>query len=139
MPCGWRFGVPTVGALLIEMGDGQVSEHDETCEDAALTLADLATTLLGEAREHHSRRSANTILSGDSMRATVIALAAGAELGEHEAPPAATLQPIVGEVDLVADDDHWLVTAGQLIAIPPRRHSLRARSDAAVLLTVALH
>lgn len=116
-----------------------MSEHDETCEDAALTLADLAANLLGEAREHHSRRSANTILSGGSMRATVIALAAGAELGEHEAPPAATLQPIVGEVDLVAGDDHRLVAAGQVIAIPPRRHSLQARSDAAVLLTVALH
>ena len=78
-------------------------------------------------------------MTGPSMRATVIALAEGAEMAEHEAPTAATLQVLSGEAELVAGDDRWTVTAGQVIAIPPRRHSLRARTDAAVLLTVALH
>lgn len=116
-----------------------MSEHDETCVGGALTLSDLATAMLDEARGHHSRRAANTILPGASMRATVIALVEGAELAEHEAPPAATLHVLVGEVELAADDDRWPVVAGQVIAIPPRRHSLRAGTDAVVLLTVALH
>ena len=115
-----------------------MSEHDETCVDSALTLFDLGTALLGEAQAHHSQQSAKTILSGASMRAAVIALAAGAELAEHEAPPAATLQVASGEVELAAGDDRWPMTAGQAIVIPPRRHSLHARTDAVVLLTVAL-
>jgi len=101
-------------------------------------LSDLATALLVEAESHHSRRAANTILTGASMRATVIALADGAELAEHEAPPAATLQVLTGDLELAAGDDRWSLTAGQVIAIPQRRHSLRASTDAAVLLTVAL-
>lgn len=116
-----------------------MSDHDETCEGHALTLSDLAADLLGEARAHHSRRAANTIMSGASMRATVIALAGGAELAEHEAPPAAILQVVSGQVELVSGEDRWPLEAGQVIAIPPRRHSLLAGSDAVVLLTVALH
>jgi len=101
-------------------------------------LPDLATNLMGEAREHHSQRAANTILSGSSMRATVIALVGGAELAEHEAPPAATLQVVSGEVELIAGEERWPLGAGDVIAIPARRHSLEARTDAVVLLTVAL-
>ena len=105
---------------------------------AALRLSDLAEALTAEARDHHSRRAANTILTGASMRATVIALAEGAEMAEHEAPPAATLQVLSGDVELVAGSQRWALTAGQVMAIPRERHSLHAGSDAVVLLTVAL-
>jgi quercetin dioxygenase-like cupin family protein len=116
-----------------------MTEHEETCVDRALGLPELADTLLTEARASHSQRAANTILTGASMRATVIALTEGAEMGEHEAPPAAILQVLSGQVELVAGTDRWSVVAGQVIAIPPRRHSLLAGTDSVVLLTVALH
>ena len=115
------------------------NQHQETVVGGALKLSDLAAALLDEAKTHHSRRAANTILTGASMRATVIALAAGADMAEHEAPPAATLQVLSGDVELVAGAESWPVTGGQLMAIPRERHSLRADSDAVVLLTVALH
>lgn len=73
------------------------------------------------------------------MRATVIALAAGAELAEHESPPAATLHVIVGETRLSAAGRAVLVGDGEIVAIPSERHSLSAITDAVVLLTVALH
>jgi quercetin dioxygenase-like cupin family protein len=116
-----------------------MEQHEQTCEDDALDLAQMSGRLLTRAREHHSQRAASTVLSRTSMRATVIALMAGAELAEHAAPPAATLQVLTGEVDLVAADDRRSVVAGELIAIPPKRHSLLACTDAVVLLTVALH
>ena len=78
-------------------------------------------------------------MTGPSMRATVIALADGAEMAEHQAPAAATLQVLSGEVELAAGADRWPAGAGQVIAIPSRRHSLHAGTDAVVLLTVALH
>lgn len=116
-----------------------MNEQRPIRENDVVRLSDLADELLALAREHHSRRAARTILSAASMRATVIALAAEAELAEHEAPPAATLQVVHGEGELAAGDQRWTLAAGDIITIPQQRHSLLATTDAVVLLTVALH
>jgi quercetin dioxygenase-like cupin family protein len=75
-------------------------------------------------REHH-------------LRQTLIALRSGARLDEHESPGEATLQVLHGRVALVAGDDRWELSAGDLLAIPAARHALEALDDAVVLLTVA--
>ena len=105
---------------------------------AVVPLRALAADLLEQAREHHSQRAARTIASGTSMRATVIALVAGAEVAEHDAPAAATLHIVTGRVRLYTDDREWLLDAGELVPLPPQRHGLDAVTDSAVLLTVAL-
>ena len=107
--------------------------------DGVVHLADLADRLLDAARAHPSQRAAETINSGPLMRATVIALAAGAELAEHGSPPAATLQVISGQARLHTAGQAWVLHDGQIVAIPPQRHTLSAITDAVVLLTVALH
>ena len=107
--------------------------------DGVVLLADLAGRLLDTARAHASQRAAETISSGPSMRATVIALAAGAELAEHESPPAATLQVISGQARLHTAALAWLLHDGEIVTIPPERHALSAITDTVVLLTVALH
>ena len=107
--------------------------------DGVVLLADLAGRLLDSARAHASQRAAETINSGQSMRATVIALLEGAELAEHESPPAATLQVITGRARLHTAGQAWLLRDGEVVAIPPERHTLTAITDAVVLLTVALH
>lgn len=116
-----------------------MNEQRPIRENDVVRLSDLADELLALAREHHSRRAARTILSAASMRATVIALAAGAELAEHEAPPAATLQVVAGDVELAAGERRWPLATGHVVTIPRQRHSLLATTDAVVLLTVALH
>ena len=116
-----------------------MNDHPPSRSDDAVRLSDLARMLLADAREHHSRRSARTILSGASMRATVIALLSDAELAEHEPPPAATLQVVSGEVMLAAGERQWPLAAGEVMTIPQQRHSLVAATDSVVLLTVALH
>ena len=98
----------------------------------------LAAELLAEAREHHSHRAARTLVTGASQRVTLIALAEGAELAEHGAPPAACLHVIIGQVRLHTGDHEWVLGEGHLVAIPPQRHGLTALTDTAVLLTVAL-
>lgn len=107
--------------------------------DGVVLLTDLSGRLLDTARAHASQRAAETIHSGPSMRATVIALVAGAELAEHESPPAATLQVISGQARLHTAGRKWLLHDGEVVAIPPERHALTAITDAVVLLTVALH
>ena len=38
----------------------------------------------------------------------------------------------------MAGERRWPVTQGEIVAIPPVRHSLHAETDCAVLLTVSL-
>jgi quercetin dioxygenase-like cupin family protein len=107
--------------------------HGET-----VVLADLADEMIRDLPREGAGRSARTIVTGTAMRATMIALAEGHELSEHDAPPAATLHVVRGRIRLRAGDREWPLEAGQLVPIPPQRHSVHADSDAAFLLTVAL-
>ncbi|MGH3369506.1 MAG: hypothetical protein ACRDPR_05855, partial [Nocardioidaceae bacterium] len=103
-----------------------------------VVLSELAEALVADLHNHPAGRTARTVLSGPMMRAVVIALAAGAEMAEHEAPPAATLYVVKGKVTLRAGDRSWPLYPGQLVPIPPARHSVEAHADSAILLTVAL-
>ena len=86
-----------------------------------------------------SGRSARTVWGGHEhvLRQTLIALTAGSGMSEHENPGEATLQVMVGRVRLDAKGNQWDGRQGDLLLIPPSRHSLLALEDAVVLLTVA--
>lgn len=101
------------------------------------SLTDLADEQLAAARTAASGRSARTIGGGPVLRQTLLALAAGRALDDHESPGEATLQVLAGRVRLQAGDDISEGAAGDLLTIPPRRHRLDALEDAAALLTVA--
>jgi quercetin dioxygenase-like cupin family protein len=123
------------------MGEGLMSRASDgpgSAEPDVVDVTELGRDLLDQARAHQSRRAARTLVSSPSMRATVIALAEGAELAEHESPPAATLHVLTGTVRLITEDHEQPLVQGQLARIPPTRHGLAADTDAAVLLTVAL-
>lgn len=85
-----------------------------------------------------SGRSAHTVYGGHEhvLRQTLVALRAGSNLDEHENPGEATLQVLHGRVTLVAGENRWNGSPGDLITIPGSRHSLEAVEDSVVLLTV---
>lgn len=103
------------------------------------SLTALASQQLQVARTASAGRSAVTVYGGreHDLRQTLIAMAAGTRLGEHEAPGEATLQVLEGEVTLHAGDEAHALRAGDHGVIPPGRHDLVAGTDAVVLLTVA--
>jgi quercetin dioxygenase-like cupin family protein len=103
------------------------------------SLADLTEQHLAAARTASGGRSAHTVLGGHgaTLRQTLIALAAGQRLDEHESPGEATLHVLRGHVRLVAGADSADASTGELLVIPDARHSLDALHDSVVLLTVA--
>jgi quercetin dioxygenase-like cupin family protein len=115
-----------------------MSDTSDTSDEVApVELAAAADALLADARAAgESGRAARTLIHGTGLRATAIALCAGHELAEHASPPAATLQVLQGEVLLRGAGRQWHMGAGQLLPIPPERHSLLAETDAVVLLSV---
>lgn len=122
----------------VDLGSGA-----DDCDDEVMSerhdLTALGKELLSQAGESAHGRASTAVVHGDRQRAVLMAFTAGGELGEHEAPPAATLQVLSGQAVLRAGDDEWDLSAGELMVIPQSRHSLRVPDgDAVVLLTVAV-
>lgn len=105
------------------------------------SLTALAREQLKTARTASSGRSAKTVYGGHEqvLRQTLIALAAGHGLDEHDNSGEATVQVLHGRVRLSAGDVHWEGCPGDLLIVPTARHALHALEDSAVLLTVAKH
>jgi len=105
------------------------------------SLTALSRHQLALAENASSGRSAHTVYGGHehTLRQTVIALADGQKLEEHESPGEATVYVLQGRVRLAAGDIVWDGTPGDLLIVPDARHSLEALEAAVVLLTVAKH
>lgn len=103
-----------------------------------VNLDQLADELLQKAHSSGSGRASRTVHGGRDavMRQTLIAIAGGHGLGTHDSPGEATLQVLAGAVRLVLTGAQpWDGSAGDLVVIPPERHSLDALEDSVVLLS----
>jgi quercetin dioxygenase-like cupin family protein len=103
-----------------------------------MSLEALGRELLERAGAAGGGHTADTVVGGHErvLRQTVIAMAEGAVLAEHENPGEATVQVLSGRVRLSADGESWDGRAGDLLIVPDARHSLQALERSAVLLTV---
>ena len=108
--------------------------------DNNISLTALTREHLEAARRASSGRSAHTVYGGHehTLRQTLIALAAGQKLDEHENPGEATLYVLHGRVRLIAGDTSWRGAAGHFMIVPDMRHTLEAEEDSVVLLSTAI-
>jgi quercetin dioxygenase-like cupin family protein len=99
------------------------------------SLDALARELLAAAGASSSGCGARTVHGGHEhvLRQTVIALAAGQALAEHENPGEATVHVLHGRVRLASGPDSWEGRKGDLLIVPPTPHTLEAAEDSAVL------
>ncbi|MEU3310541.1 cupin domain-containing protein [Nocardiopsis sp. NPDC006832] len=113
-----------------------MSEH--ASPNGTIDLKALAEDLLGKARGAHAHRAATTVYGDrDSLlRQTALALLKDTELAEHESPPEATLQVLTGRIRLNGHGREWELTGGEIVPIPPERHSVTALEDSVFLLSV---
>lgn len=102
------------------------------------SLEAVAREVLQRARDGGSR-AAETVVGGHEkvLRQTVIGMAGGAALGDHENPGEATVHVLAGRVRLTAGEHSWDGRSGDLLLVPDSSHRLTALEDAVVLLTVA--
>ncbi|MDT0345218.1 cupin domain-containing protein [Streptomyces litchfieldiae] len=103
--------------------------------DAMNDLTLLAEQHLALARQAEHGRSAHLFLHDGPLRQSVIALVGGAELEEHNAPPAASLHVLRGRVRLRSAAGDIELDAGQVMRIPQARHGLTALDDSVLVLT----
>src|SRR4029453_10748967 len=93
-----------------------------------MSLTALVREQLELAHATTSGRSSSTVYGGPEhqLRQTVIALASGQTLNEHENPGEATVHVLHGRVRLATGDTSWDGTTGDLLIVPDARHTLEA-------------
>lgn len=100
-----------------------------------LELFALADTYLAAARRSGRGRSAEVVVHDGELRQSIIALTAGSELSEHNAPPASSLQVLRGRLRVTDDAGGAEVPAGGLHLLTHERHAVVALEDCVFLLT----
>jgi quercetin dioxygenase-like cupin family protein len=126
----------------MRMGSDETTGAASAARDQSgpVNLPQAAATLLQSAKTTPAGRAGRTLTpgAGAALKQSLLALAAGRSLADHESPAAATLQVISGTVRLTGGGPHDIeLRQGDLAAIPPVRHGLEALHDAVVLLSVA--
>ena len=84
---------------------------------AVVDLTAYAERLLAQARADARGKASAPVLKGERQRALLVALTAGAGLGEHSSPPAASLHVLSGRFRLYAGELGWECGPGELVAI----------------------
>src|SRR5665213_3236073 len=95
------------------------------------SLTALARQQLELAKNTSSGRASHTVygVHEHALRQTVIALAAGQMLDEHENPAEKTIHIFTGRIRLAAGDSSWNGSPGDLLVVFDARHTLEAVED----------
>lgn len=117
------------------------SRTAERSLDRQVMTFDLAA-ILGNMKQEPTwrtaKRNAMTLVKQPVFRVVLVALQAGAEIGDHETEGSVTVQAIEGRLTISVGAEEVVLSAGQLLVLRPgQRHSLHVGEDSAFLLTLA--
>ena len=84
-----------------------------------------------------SGRSARTLLKGGSLTLTLVSVAPGGSIAEHQADGTITIQPLEGVIRFSALGKDYELSPGQLLSAGPGvRHAVASDTGGSFLLTV---
>jgi quercetin dioxygenase-like cupin family protein len=107
----------------------------------AISLSDIGDEQIAAATAARAGRAAHTIYGGrdHALRQTILALASGHGLDDHESPGEATLLVLRGLIRLGTETANVEAATGDYLVIPEERHNVEAMEDSVLLLTVVAH
>ena len=101
-------------------------------------LGEMVAELQAEREGRHLDHSAITLRNAIALRQVLIAFRAGGEMADHHADGGVAIQVLSGEVVVTVQGAQHALAAGDLLDLEPGLiHSLSARRESAILLTVA--
>jgi quercetin dioxygenase-like cupin family protein len=104
-----------------------------------IRLDDEYDALRSSAALAHTGRSARTLIKDGPLRVTLIALAPGGTMAEHQADGPITVQPIQGRITFhVGETTHELRPGDLLTVHGGVRHSVESATGGMFLLTLAI-
>lgn len=106
---------------------------------AELKLVDLDAereVLRDSARNAVARRAGSTVYRGDGVRQTMVVILAGEHMAEHLSPQEGFVHVMEGRVRLQGANREWEISAGQMLPLPPEKHSVTALEDSTLTITV---
>ncbi|MGM7671151.1 cupin [Microbacterium sp. A93] len=99
-------------------------------------LPALIRATMEAARDNPHGRHGDLLLRDGHLRQSILALTSGSVLADHNAPTAATLQVLQGEVVVTAGPGEDVnLPMGQLVQLTKERHGVTALQDSVFLLT----
>src|SRR6185312_2983031 len=107
---------------------------------SGVSLLDTASELAGS-RQHKPWQSglySKLLLKADDLRVLLVAMETGAKLKEHHADGTVSVHALEGKLCIHVHGQTHILCAGQILTLAPGiKHDLEARTDSAVLLTIA--
>lgn len=103
-----------------------------------ISLSAVGDEQIAAATAARAGRAAHTVYGGrdHALRQTILALASGHGLDDHESPGEATLLVLRGRIRLGTATAKVEGAEGDYLVIPDERHNVEALEDSVVLLTV---
>jgi len=99
---------------------------------------DAPTDLIDEDALARAGRTARTLIKDGPLRVTLVALASGGVLAEHQANGPITVQVLSGRIRFRVGDEDWVLEEGDLLSLGAAiSHSVDAEQRSVFLLTVA--
>jgi quercetin dioxygenase-like cupin family protein len=99
---------------------------------------DLADEIVRTPAALHTGRSARTLVKAGPLRVTLVHMAPGGLLAEHQAPGPVTIQVLAGSISVTVAGEEHVMGPGTLLSLRPGvRHSVRSVAGGEFLLTLA--
>ena len=113
--------------------------HQISGDVLAVDLGQESRAILDEAKQAGQGHAGRTLVKEGPLRVTILGFVAGSSLHEHKAGGPVILEARSGTVEISSGGTSTLLNAGDILVFAKDvSHSLVARSDAVILLSVAM-